>query len=307
MQKLEAEANELHLPSVDRFDELIFNQGFEVFLSELHAAPDVPHCYRVNNSECNLSFGFSPNSDGWTLDKFRYTQTTILECNPIWNALADKRADLELLDLPGHRGIILCDGDCDTLKDEAAWDHYGALDIISRFLREPNRVEFVLVLVPLHYPSRHDVRSDSHAIASHLITRAKDVPSWLAPIRNLALHLPQVRSTSLNARYEAEWRRDGENWSEASTFRGACSVSEQKIKMSVRDLLQLLAGVLRQDVFEQLPFMAHSNPFLQKLAQGQLITAAGVEKGDAEADDDWIVFEFGNPDPAATAYRGRLL
>jgi hypothetical protein len=75
--------------------------------------------------------------------------------------------------------------------------------------------------------------------------------------------------------------------------------------MSARDLLQLSAGVLRQDAFEQLPFMARSNPFLQKLAQGQIITAAGLEKGDAEADDDWIVLEFGNPDPAATAFRGR--
>lgn len=307
MQHLEAEANELHLPSVDRFDELIFNHNFETFLFQLRAAPCELHRYRVHNSECNLSFTFSPNSDGWTLDKSRYTQSTILQHNPIWNALEDKRADLELLDLRAHRGIILCDADCDTLKDEAAWDHYGAHDIISMFLRGPNRIEFVLMLVPLHNPSRRDVRPDSHAIASHLITRTKDVPGWLAPIMNLASHLPQVRRTSLNARYEAEWRRDGGNWPDASTFRGACSVSEQKIKMSARDLLQLLAGVLRQDAFEKLPFMTHSNPFLQKLAQGQLITAASIEMGDDDADDNWIVFDFGNPDAAATAYRGTLL
>jgi hypothetical protein len=306
MEHLEARANELHLPSIDRFDELIFNRNFEIFLSELRDAPLIPHRYRVHNSECNLSFAFSPKSDGWTLDKFRYTQSTILAQNPIWNALEDKRSDLELLDVPGHRGIVLCDGGCDTLNDESAWDHYSAPDIISGFLRETNPVEFVLTLVPYHNPSRRDLRPDSHGIASHLITRAREAPDWLVPIKNLASHLPPVCSTSLNARYEAEWRRERGNWSEASTFRGACTVSEQKIKMSARDLLQLLAGVLRQDAFEKLPFMARSNPFLQKLAQGQLITAAAIEKEGNEADDDWIVFEFGGPDPAATTFRRNL-
>ncbi len=80
-------------------------------------------------------------------------------------------------------------------------------------------------------------------------------------------------------------------------------MSEKKVKMSARDLLQLLAGVLRQDAFEKLPFMARSNPFLQKLAQGRLIKAAGIEAGGEEADDDWIVFEFGDPDPATTSFR----
>lgn len=303
MQGLETDATELHLPSAERFDESIFNHNFDAFLSELRAAPNEPHCYRLRNSECNLRFSFSPRSDGWTLDRFRYTQSTILGRNPIWNALEDKRTDLELVDMPGHRGIILCDGDCDTLKDESAWDHYGGRDMISRFLRERNRIEFVLTLVPLHNPSRRDVQSDSHLIASHLTTRAKEVPDWLTPVRNLASHLPQIRSTSLNARYEAEWKRNRGGWSEASTFRGGCSVSEKKIKVSARDLLQLLAGVLRQDAFEKLPFMARSNPFLQKLAEGRLIEAAGIEEGSEEADDDWIVFEFGDPDPATTPFR----
>jgi len=304
MQQLETKATELHLPSIDRFDEVVFNQHFDTFMSELLAAPQVPHHYSINNAECSLRFSFSPNSDGWTLDKFRYTQSTMRECNPIWNALDDKRADLEQVDVLGHRGIILCDGDCDTLRDETEWDHYGARDIISSFLREPNKIEFVLVLVPLHISNRRDMRAESHTIGSYLITRTKDLPGWIAPIKDLASQLPQVHSTSLNARYEAAWRREAGKWSEGFTFRGACSVSEEKIRMSARDLLELLAGVLRQDDFEKLPFMARSNPFLQKLAHGRLFKASSIEKGGEDADDDWIIFEFGDPDPAATTFRG---
>jgi hypothetical protein len=49
--------------------------------------------------------------------------------------------------------------------------------------------------------------------------------------------------------------------------------------------------------------MARSNPFLNKLANGQLLTDVRIEKDKAEADDDWAVLEFGNPDPAVSPFR----
>jgi len=80
-------------------------------------------------------------------------------------------------------------------------------------------------------------------------------------------------------------------------------VSRTRIKISARDLLELLAGTLKQEAFEALPFMARQNPFLNKLANGQLITAMRIEKGEAGADDDWVVFEFGDPDPAVSPFK----
>lgn len=303
MQQLETPATELHIPPVERFEEVIFTSAFGDFLGALRSSPTEPHTYRVNTSDCNLAFTFSPNSAGWTLDKYRYTQSTKLSFNPVWNALYKKSFQLEKATMPGHRGIILCDGDCDTLRDSSTWDHYGADDIIRGFMRETNSIEFVLTLAPVHKGFRRDLSPANHTVIARLVHRAKELPEWLIPIRDLSARLPQIRNTALNARYETEWRRATKQWSIGSSFRGACRVSENQIRLSARDLLELLAGVLRQDAFESLPFMARSNPFLNKLARGQLITAVRIEKDETEADDDWAVLEFGDPDPAVSRFR----
>ena len=303
MQLLGKPAKQLRIPPVSQFEEVIFTSAFEDFLDSLRCSPSEKHSFRIDTPDCSLALSFSPNSAGWTLDKFRYTQSTILKRNPVWNALFDKKTQLDNATISGHRGIILCDGDCETLRDNRAWDHYGADDIIRGFLGEANSIEFVLTLVPIHRGSRRDLSPENHTVIARLIHRAKEFPEWLIPIRDLSARLPQIRNTAWNARYEAEWRRETNQWSKGSSFRGGCSVSESRIKLSSRDLLELLAGVLRQDAFESLPFMARSNPFLNKLAKGQLITAVRIEKGETEADDDWAVLEFGSPDPAVSRFR----
>ena len=126
----EIPAPKLHIPPVEQFEDVVFNTGFESFLFLLRSSPNEYHSYRINNRDCNLVFNFSPKSAGWTLNKVRYTQATILNKNPLWNALNDKRKQLEKVNLSGHRGIIVCDGDCETLKTGSDWDQYGVDEII---------------------------------------------------------------------------------------------------------------------------------------------------------------------------------
>ncbi len=303
MQERDAPAIELQIPPVERFASVIFTSAFDDFVRALQSSPGERHTYSVDNPECRLIFSFSPESAGWTLDKYRYTQSTILNFNPVWSALYRKAEQLEKVTISGHRGIILCDGDCDTLREQSTWDHYGADEIIGKFIRESKVVEFVLTLAPFHDQQRRDLQSDSHSYLARLIYRDARFPDWLIPIRDLVSKLPQVRQTALNARYEAEWKRETKQWRQGSTFRGGCTVSENRIKLSARDVLEFLAGTLKQEQFQALPFMARENPFLDKLMHGQLITAVRIEKGEAEADDDWAVFEFGGPDPAVSPFR----
>ena len=81
------------------------------------------------------------------------------------------------------------------------------------------------------------------------------------------------------------------------------------IKISARGLLELLAG--RNDLKQflqdhgQAPTDTHPanrNYFALRFNEGRLIDNVMVEKS-ADRDDDWIVFEFGNPDPAICKYR----
>ena len=45
------------------------------------------------------------------------------------------------------------------------------------------------------------------------------------------------------------------------------------------------------------------NTFLRNLDEGRLITKIEVEKGTPAEDDDWLIFTFGEPDPAVSRYR----
>jgi hypothetical protein len=294
---------ELRIPTVDRFEAVIFTLNFSEFLDALGSSPNQCQSYRINTLDCGLIFSFNPESSGWTLNKVRYTQPTIIDCNPLWNALDDKWKSLEKACLSGHRGIIVCDGDCETINNKSDWDQYGADDIINEFLRDHKSIEFVLTLVPVHKGFRLDLSPKNHSVIVNLYSRNTELPSWLVPIWDFPSSLPQIQNTAQNARYEAEWKRANGKWHEGQSFGGSCTVSDMRIKLSARDLLELLAGVLRQDTFEALPFMARQNPFLNKLRNGQLITAMRIEKDETDSDDDWIVFEFGNPDPAVSPFQ----
>jgi len=300
----EKPAPQLRIPHMNRFKAVIFTSAFDKFLHDLRSSPNQGHEYRINTPDCDLAFVFNPNRSEWPVNSVKYTQVTILKKkDPLWSALNMKRKQLAKVSRSGHHGIIVCDGDCEVLKTEGDWDKYGADDIINKFLREHKSIEFVLTLVPAHKGFRLDLSPENHRLIAKLYQRITEFPQWLVPIRDFPSRLPQIQNTAQNARYEAEWKRANKKWHESPSFRGACTVSRTQIKLSARDLLELLAGVLRQDAFEALPFMARQNPFLNKLRNGQLITAMRIEKAETDSDDDWIVFEFGDPDPAVSPFR----
>jgi hypothetical protein len=75
--------------------------------------------------------------------------------------------------------------------------------------------------------------------------------------------------------------------------------------MSTRTLLELLAGKMRIDDFTKsysLDARTPINPFMQRLRNGQLITAISVHS-QPDQDDDEVTIEFGDPDPAVRVFR----
>ena len=74
-----------------------------------------------------------------------------------------------------------------------------------------------------------------------------------------------------------------------------------KVKISARDLLALMAGRLDQERFVKGYATGGANFFDLRLKRGELITSATVEHIPDE-DDDWITFEFGEPDPAVAPF-----
>ena len=75
----------------------------------------------------------------------------------------------------------------------------------------------------------------------------------------------------------------------------------KKIKISARDLLALMAGSLDQARFVKGYDAGGGNVFDLCLKRGELITDVRVEHTPDE-DDDWITFEFGEPDAAVAPF-----
>ena len=79
----------------------------------------------------------------------------------------------------------------------------------------------------------------------------------------------------------------------------------RSLRMSTRTLLELLAGKMPIDEFTKthaLDPRTPVNPFMQRLRNGQLITAISVHP-QPDQDDDEVTIEFGDPDPAVSAFR----
>ena len=81
------------------------------------------------------------------------------------------------------------------------------------------------------------------------------------------------------------------------------------MRISSRALHELLAGEMTSEEFQKLHRFKtdgdkrnRGNPFLGALLQGRMIADISVER-DKDDDDDWLIFEFGDRDPAISDFQ----
>jgi len=76
-------------------------------------------------------------------------------------------------------------------------------------------------------------------------------------------------------------------------------MSGNKIKLSSRTILDLLAGNITYEEFPE----AYKNYFKRRASEGKLIDEIKIEKAPDEEDDDWLIIEFGEPDAAVSPFK----
>lgn len=231
--------------------------------------------------------------------------------NPLTNALIEKGAQLAKSGYQGPKGIIICDGGCDALKERSRGESaYGSQEIVERYIREHAYILWVLVLrvdEKHHTLSRETVIS----IAPKFFWNSKAdrllFPDTQAAIEQVVKYLPQPEATPTNA---AHWL-DGKNKEMGRPFGGYCIMRDKTIKISARALTELLAGrVDLQRFLEDHGFKPHPlqptgfsfNFFDRQIAKGNTLQSASVERHDHE-DDDWLLLKYDGPDPAISRFR----
>lgn len=220
----------------------------------------------------------------------------MVDDNPLFNALKVKARQLKKSAYTGPRGIIICDGGCRMLTSWPDWSTYSLDQVVAEFLRQHRSVDFVAIIAIKQGNSWGRNQYVYHPRCFVPKRSALSGSDLAALIADVVRRLPPIQLTPENAIRVMKWKK-----SRRYGPLGGWSMEGKKIKTSARDLLALMAGRLDQDRFVKGYDAGGCNFFELCLKRGQLITSASMERTPDE-DDDWVTFEFGEPDSAVAPF-----
>lgn len=291
----------LKLPNRAEFNDKIFNSGFLAFLRNVRTVPEQRHRFDVVTADASVHFTYEPLRRGTSSGGHpSFTFASIIDQNPVYNALKAKGDQLKAVGYDGITGIFLCDGGCETLRSTMShWASYSVDEIVREFFRHFDSVSFVVIFI---------VR-EHHSISFNDRRRVVDAkfhlnPKWktdFAPLTQVLakIHqlLPEAQFTPENAMHHLRSKNDMFGRYFGKLITGG------NMKMSLRELQELLAGVKTIEEFENDYAMApQSNLFRTMLSEGRLISKVTVEHH-PEKDDDTVTIEFGDADAAVGPFR----
>jgi len=291
----------LKLPPVKEFGEKIFTTAFLDFLRMVKREPERLHRLDAVHTDVGVHITYDPSKRGYGGGGHRsFNIATVIDRNPVYNALKNKGDQLKAVAFEGIRGIVLCDGGCQMLRSTTSeWSSYSVREIAAYFFGQFDSIAFVVCLAvrtefgwtfqdqrisiepALHVNPRHKAEFEPvHRVLEQIVARLPQ-PEWTP--ENAIQHLQATKNRF--GRYIGELQTGGH------------------VKMSARMLLEILAGRRTLDEFAQdYSFDKNGNPFKQMLDQGKLISKITIEHH-PEKDDDVATIEFSAPDPAVSPFR----
>jgi hypothetical protein len=311
------ERPKLFIPGISRFRQEIFDtKQFQVFLNVIKEQPDQYSSCHFPNFNLEISYDPKRRMAGMSYDSYTHSNAlykeiydTNKDCvasvtevqNPIYFGLEAKRDQLLCSGYKGNLGIFLCDGGSHLFQQRGDFNvGFGIDRTIERFLRQKENecINFVISLTvqqnkaynpyfsQFNNPPRYEILVETFISpkAAHLWDKVEKL--------NIALkkHIPLPANYLSNA--VNRWK-DSRN--EGNSFKGGGTLSQNLIKVSARELLDVLAG---KDKFED----HFTSCFANALRQGRLIENIFIERIENE-DDEWITFEFGELDAAISPFK----
>lgn len=277
--------------------------------SQIAAGADVLDVV-INDETADVEVHIDPRKSPYNSGAYAaFDVPTIKDQNPLYNALRAKAGQLR--GASGVVGIIVGDASSRALAGQRiGWNEIDARAIADEFLRQHRSINFVLLL---------SVREEQRSVLQirpilrlphAVLVFSKTTPppaelEWL--FRRMLAEMPKPVAMPINAALRS--REKGYGWG----FHGGGTMSRSRVKISAREVLEVLAG--RRTVKEMNSWHRWSasgdgaqansmpNPFERHLMEGRLPTAMRVFKGDENDPDDWIEIEFGAPDPAVSPFK----
>lgn len=297
-------AVDLRIPDKAQLRDFIERRVAPEIKARFHAN-ELPMRIDIDDEEAKLTLIIDPSKGQYSSGSYpSFDVTEAVDRNPFANAL-QRKAD-QLRNADGIKGIFVCDTGSSSIKGQGFGTvGFSPQKIVQHFLRQNTHIDFVMALAvweqqfgPLQWGKR-DRRVDVTLYA------ARELPceEELKRLRDkLEARLPKPRATGDNGRRQAA--EPIYRWG----FHGGYSMSDRSVKISLREMTELLAGRLTVEEVRGrhagMPGGGREFPdhFDRMLGQGRLPVDVQIESGRSE-DDDWIEFTFGAPDPAISPFR----
>ncbi|HKS27872.1 MAG TPA: hypothetical protein VJS44_08640 [Pyrinomonadaceae bacterium] len=296
----------LKLPTQPKFNEAIFNENFEAFLNAIRDAPNERRQFVIRDEAIGIVIVYNPAQPFAITSHLSYSIITSLIQNTIYNRLSEKAYKLVNADCSHPLGLIVCNGGYSLFNHSRNWDSYGFSEVIRYLLQEYPAISFILTItIEQHFGfnSYSEVKMQLYEGASFNSIGE----NLLNSISKLNEVLPIPERDAKNAVYLL--KASGKT-QKGSSFWGGLEMSSEEVTISARVILELLAGkITQEDFFKVYRFVPvdsethyYGNPFAVKLEDGRLIKEVKFKKGENEEDDDWLVFRFGDADPAISPF-----
>jgi hypothetical protein len=233
---------------------------------------------------------------------------------PLHAALRKKADQLRDAPLNAVRVVIVCDAGCNAMSRARATGHgdFTAAEVAADFLRSTSAVDIVL-LVTTERGKPFDRCDHSLRLRTDLVGKPQDAPGSRLTVEAIAAikgifkealqTLPKSMIDARNAALRCVERGYGLG------FHGGCTMPGKSIRISSRQVLELLAGSVnasesdRNQAWDKASAPhGPSNPFANALARGEMIQSVGVINGE-DHDDDWLEFRLRAADPAISPFR----
>ena len=281
------------------------------FLSGIARNPDKDDAISYDKNKVRFSIRYNGREKRFRSGGYISYTVPYSVRNPLTNALIDKGAQLAKSGYTGAKGIIICDGGCDALKERSPISDtaYGCQAIVQGYLRTHPYVLWVLVLRV----------NEAHAVLSHKTTITVTPRLYWNPkgdgtlfqdttaaIERMVKHLPEPEATPTNALH---WLNGSKE--KGQPLGGYVIMRDKTIRISARALTESLAGrgelqtFLENHGFRPSPLNPKApcfNFFECQITRGNTLQSASVEKR-VHQDDDWMVLEYNGPDPAISRFR----
>ena len=186
-------------------------------------------------------------------------------------------------------------------RDRSTRDEYSVRQVVSDLMRQNSSVGFVATIGLLHDNSTRIGRGRYKPVLSLFVSRTyaaqkEALSSVLTPV---VTGLPVFETSAANA-----LRRVQSGAWKVGSFFGGYSMDGKHIKMSAIGVLQLLAGNIGFADFAKAHGFDERNAFALASKAGRTIRNCRIESG-GEEDDEYIVFEFGDADPALAPFKAK--